>query len=482
MSNEMNLAESVNINGTKRDKSYKGMKELSHGVYGKVYHCNDDTVIKLVDKLNSKKTRFCRQNLQEAVFLSHFKHPNIVRLKNINIEGDNVHMYLEKCDVSLYDFIKETRIEDRIMYLPNILHQLLDALVYLHKKCLVHGDFKPDNIMINRQTKQVKLIDWGGLMTFRHYKYNDNICTHEYCPPEGWTKLSTHHPITPKFDVWSLGLTLYFYLTGAYYYNFEKDDEENYIQELKTLSQNNEYLPFEDNIRTTLKKKKIDIDEDMIRLMKNMLCFSLDKRASSDEIVIDPYFKEFNKVKFVYNYSHMSHKPFLLKGVKKNYDNKFRRKAINLIYNLTTTYKIPEVLCLSVTLLDRYLLAKRQALATYNYKMIAFVTFKISSLLITDIPVYFEDYVKDIDKEETKKDIINRLIMIGDDILIKLNFKVYTDTFDWTLYRKKTNIDYNIIYDIMLNYQYHEKQNQELTKLYYNLRTIKENSAKKKII
>lgn len=461
------------------------IKELSHGVYGKVFDFNSNTVIKFVDKFNSSKTRLCRQNLQEIIFLSHFNHPNIVKIKNTELGDDNICLYLEKCDTSLFDYIKETKIEIRIKELPYIFYQILGALVYMHKKCLVHGDLKPDNIMINKKTKEIKLIDFGGLMTFRHYKYNDNICTHEYCPPEGWKEFSNNEAITPKFDMWSLGLTIYFYITGNYYYQFENDEENNYLNELKNIVKTKDYLPFKTRINECLKKSSSNIqelDNELITIMEKMLQINVSDRISSIELVNSSYFENFNKIKTIYNYNYLSHKPFLLKGVRRNYNNKYRSKSISWINNLCIDKKIPEVLCLSVTMLDRYLITKKILLATYNYKLYSFIVFKIASQLITNKSIYYEDYFNYSDKIKDKNIIISKLKEITDDILNILQFKVYTDTFDWLLYRKKTIIDYDIIYDIILNHNYNEKQNKELVKLYYQLRNYKSSKRKHKNI
>jgi serine/threonine protein kinase len=43
----------------------------------------------------------------------------------------------------------------------HIGYQILSGLAYLHQKGWMHRDIKPENIMIDPQTKTIKIIDFG---------------------------------------------------------------------------------------------------------------------------------------------------------------------------------------------------------------------------------------------------------------------------------------------------------------------------------
>ena len=89
-----------------------------------------------------------------------------------------------------------------------IMAQLFSAIKYAHSECIAHHDIKPDNILIDVATNQIKLIDWG-LAIFTKSKnelVNVQSGTPLYLPLE----VLIRKPYNPfKADYWSLGVTLY---------------------------------------------------------------------------------------------------------------------------------------------------------------------------------------------------------------------------------------------------------------------------------
>lgn len=152
-----------------------------------------------------------------------------------------------KDSISLYLWVKENMTIDiyhrfsaiqRTFFL-NLFYKCAKLLYEIHKVSIVHGDIKPDNIMICEQTNfdiyhpercknfTVYLIDFG--LSGIHNSGVGTGGTIPYCHPEfknikdtnrsskyNWKKLNTKH------DVWSLGLTfltMYIYRDFFNYYH-----------------------------------------------------------------------------------------------------------------------------------------------------------------------------------------------------------------------------------------------------------------------
>lgn len=104
----------------------------------------------------------------------------------------------EQSGIDLYEHVEKNGIfpESKVKF---ICFKLLKILKKIHDKNIIHGDIKPENIIYDDTFKTVSLIDFEE-------KY-----TQDYTSPENIKK---YKKITCKTDLWSLGITIYFLLTG----------------------------------------------------------------------------------------------------------------------------------------------------------------------------------------------------------------------------------------------------------------------------
>ena len=118
-----------------------------------------------------------------------------------------------------------------------LVKEVSGALSFLHGTGIVHGDLKPENLMLSTQRKEdstVKLVDFGcaqistdsGLILSKASAGN----TPAYCPPE--VLENPKAPITPAMDVWGLGIILYIMLTGLHPFDLNGNATDDQIERL----------------------------------------------------------------------------------------------------------------------------------------------------------------------------------------------------------------------------------------------------------
>lgn len=119
-------------------------------------------------------------------------------------EPNTVLLMLEYVDGwELFDLINQGNLTDP--QISSIFWQLVDCLECIHSRGLIHGDLKPENIMILPDFS-LKLIDFGMC------RLKTDTCrglwgSVEYAPPEMTTCESSYDP--EKAEMWSLGVVLF---------------------------------------------------------------------------------------------------------------------------------------------------------------------------------------------------------------------------------------------------------------------------------
>ena len=86
------------------------------------------------------------------------------------------------------------------------------GLSLIHKKGIIHCDIKPHNILLTTD-EVTKIVDFGLSITLQQINCGDEvglIGTKRYMAPEALLK----EEYSPRFDIWSLGCTVYEMITG----------------------------------------------------------------------------------------------------------------------------------------------------------------------------------------------------------------------------------------------------------------------------
>lgn len=162
--------------------------------------------------------RFKDKFLKEALHIAQLKHPNIVNIIDVFEENGTAYYVM--------DFIEGGSLVEKVQRegsLPEnvakrYILQIADALNYIHQRYMNHLDVKPGNIMLSRNDNAI-LIDFGLSKQYDSQTGHQTSTTpvgisHGYAPMEQYKEGGVSE-FSPETDIYSLGATLYYLLTGA---------------------------------------------------------------------------------------------------------------------------------------------------------------------------------------------------------------------------------------------------------------------------
>ncbi|MBN9521165.1 protein kinase [bacterium] len=201
---------------------YRLLELIGAGGMGAVYLCEHTLMKRLValkvlpvEKLEdpSNLERFHR----EARAVAALDHPNIVRAYDIDVHEKLHFLVMEYVDGnSLQDVIARHGPMDPVRA-AHYVAQAAVGIQHAHELGMVHRDIKPGNLLLER-TGVVKILDMGLARFFNKptdsvtEKYDDKcvLGTADYLAPEQ----AVSNTVDVRADIYSLGGTLYFLLTG----------------------------------------------------------------------------------------------------------------------------------------------------------------------------------------------------------------------------------------------------------------------------
>lgn len=186
---------------------YQSLKVIGQGGYGRSFLAYDVlSETKVVLKTAEGSSVPALKN--EFVRLHRFNHPGLPAVYDLYRIKDTSILSMEYCPgETLAERLARGRMPENDAF--SILNGLTAILVYIHNRGLVHGDLKPENIILNGTA--VKLIDFGLSVRPGQNHTEPMVGTPAYSAPEA---LSGQNNITQASDIYSLGLLAYEMLSG----------------------------------------------------------------------------------------------------------------------------------------------------------------------------------------------------------------------------------------------------------------------------
>jgi len=209
---------------------YEIVAELGRGAMGTVFRGRDPridrtvaikTILLTAGITKEKEREFLERFVREAQAAGKLSHPGIVTVYDVGEgEGESHTPFI------VMEYIAGRTLETMSQQSPvailELIKQVAEALHYAHAQGIVHRDVKPANIMVTQEGR-AKITDFGvAKLTLTEYTAPGQVLgTPSYLSPE---QLSGEK-LDGRSDIFSLGVVLYFLLTGSKPFSGESVNE-----------------------------------------------------------------------------------------------------------------------------------------------------------------------------------------------------------------------------------------------------------------
>src|SRR5581483_2447409 len=205
---------------------YEVLRELGRGGMGVVYLARNrlmdrTEVLKVMSKELVNKPGAADRFLREMRSAARLAHPNVVRAYSAGWLGDALMFAMEYVEGDDLAGLIKARGRLPVLNACYYAQQVAAGLQHAHEMGMVHRDIKPANLILTRSGKKhtVKILDFG-LAKVRGEGADDAdltgagaaMGTPSYMAPEQWRHAAA---ADTRADIYSLGCTLYFLLTGG---------------------------------------------------------------------------------------------------------------------------------------------------------------------------------------------------------------------------------------------------------------------------
>ena len=293
---------------------YEMITRLGGGTFADVYKAKEKSTGELVAikvlKRKYKKWEDCLelrecsslQKLHDSSLANKPGEENIIKLKQIIFikKTQTLNLVFEYMKTDLLELMKEQ--EPNILseeQIRDIMYQTLLGLSFMHKYGFFHRDMKPENLLLNG--KKIKIADFGLAREIRSVPpYTEYVSTRYYRAPECILQFTNYNS---PIDIWGLGCIMaemYLHPQPLFCGSNEKevlfkicsvlgtptyDTWNDGIQQANIVG-----IRFPTNPGIELEKVVTGASSEAIDLMKQMLKWDPNKRATAKALLKHPFF------------------------------------------------------------------------------------------------------------------------------------------------------------------------------------------------
>eukprot|EP00045_Choanoeca_perplexa_P002407 m.24366 g.24366 ORF g.24366 m.24366 type:complete len:359 (+) comp11500_c0_seq3:350-1426(+) len=292
---------------------YQNLSFIGEGAYGTVCSALDTATqemvaIKMISPFEHQT--YCQRTLRELKILSHFRHENVIDIRDM-ICGDDVtnltDVYIVQglMETDLFKLIKVQKLSsDHICYFT---YQILRGLKYIHSANVLHRDLKPSNLLLN-SCCDLKICDFGlARITDPEHNHQgvltEYVATRWYRAPEVMLNSKAYDK---AIDVWSTGCILAEMLGGRPLFpgRHYLDQLNRILKVVGTPSPEDLACIRNEKARKYVESQPVcqtvpfetlypNADPKALDLLRAMLTFNPDNRITVEEALSHPFLEQY---------------------------------------------------------------------------------------------------------------------------------------------------------------------------------------------
>jgi serine/threonine-protein kinase len=216
------------------DRKYEIGRLLGEGGMGVVYlardvHTGTDVVLKAVRAELAHRADIRERTLSEGRSLARIDHPNVVQLKAVVAEGDELWLVMQYVEGQSLDKLIAAHVASGeplpVEEALRLFRQIVQGIAAAHAEGVIHRDLKPANVLVRRKDGVAKVTDFGIAKSTddaREGRVHTKgiIGSVWYMSPE---QVTGRRDLDVRVDVYALGILLYELLVGRVPFDADSD-------------------------------------------------------------------------------------------------------------------------------------------------------------------------------------------------------------------------------------------------------------------
>ncbi len=263
---------------------YKLLNRVARGGMSTIYAAKDKLsgeihAIKVLSLSKTDKASYLLRFQREATITQRLNHPNIVRVFGVfsGTDGQTEVHFMAMELLQGHDLFEIVNADGPLPCRKAVefIRQAALGLEYAHNAGLVHRDIKPGNLFLS-DDQTVRILDLGLAQDFDSEEnltrdFNERVLgTADYLAPE---QAADSHTVDTRADIYSLGCSLYFLLTGQPPFT-----EGTLVQRL---------ISHQTKIPPAVAEFRSDVPDELIQILLKMMAKNRKDRTSTAGDVVE---------------------------------------------------------------------------------------------------------------------------------------------------------------------------------------------------